>query len=116
MGYGFHYCALFQQQLLNFSPVGRAWVLRTMTCLQHALVPEIPRLDDCGHPCTAACETLSKVAFASHPPCYVDSGVCDLRSVHDYLLILQVVGLKNVFTAQAVQTAFACVMQWLDLS
>ncbi|EJD34605.1 hypothetical protein AURDEDRAFT_176355 [Auricularia subglabra TFB-10046 SS5] len=120
LAYGLHYCTLFQQQLDNFTPAGRAWVLRTMTCLQHALVPVVPELAanlpaeaDCGHPWTVACDNLHSIAFASHPGCYVDSGICELKDWHDYALILHIVGFMNVLSVQAVQTGLACVRRWL---
>ncbi|KZV87690.1 hypothetical protein EXIGLDRAFT_723446 [Exidia glandulosa HHB12029] len=122
IGYGFHYCSLFARDLRDFSPRGRAWVLRTMTCLQHALVPIVPALaekvnchpgPECGHDSDRACAELKELAFDTHPKCYVDSGVCNLRSVRDYILIAKVVGVGNFLTKQAVQTAFACPKQWL---
>lgn len=121
LGYGFHYCTRFQDHLDEFSPAGQAWVIRTMTCLQHALIPVVIELaqelsldpkPECGFMEEKACVDLKDIAFESHPGCYVDSGVCNLRFVHDYLLIAKIVGVQNFFTAQAFQTAWACLRQW----
>ncbi|KAH7098520.1 hypothetical protein BKA62DRAFT_713040 [Auriculariales sp. MPI-PUGE-AT-0066] len=118
IAYGWHFCTKFQRQLGEFTPRGRAWVLRTMTCLQTSLVPILPELlvhatSEGGE--EDVCDLLKDRALDSHPHCYVASGVCDLRAVKDFAQIVGIVGLRNLLTEQAVETGLMCLKRWTGL-
>ena len=61
----------------------------TMHCLQLAVVP-----DAIGTATT--CQALEDQAFAAHPGCYIDNGLCTL-GVHDWSAILEIVNIKTIF-------------------
>jgi len=76
-----------------------------MTCLQKALIEAVT--------CNVSCSSIESAAFASHAPCYIEAGVCDL-GVDDWLQILSVVWDKRTRAAlietlhQAQQTGSEC--------
>ena len=70
------------------SAKGKKWVTDTMLCLQKALVPYATTS-------STSCGNLKDVAFASHPHCYVDSGVCAIPG--DWPTIVETVSLKDLF-------------------
>ena len=65
-------------------------MLDTMQCLQKALVSEATGTVN------TTCQKLAEKAFASHPRCYLSSGLCKLP-VSDWLEIVKVVQLKTLF-------------------
>lgn len=77
-----------------------------MQCLQDYLVPYATYANSIG------CDKLKDEAFASHPDCYVDSGVCTLPPA-DWARIVGTVSPKDMFgSANALkavlQTAEGC--------
>lgn len=60
-----------------------------MLCLQDALVPYATTE-------STTCSALKDTAFASHPHCYVASGVCTLGP-SDWLVIVETVSPKDLF-------------------
>lgn len=95
--YGAKNCGRFVHNLGAFSPSGQAWVWRVMTCLQRALVEPVGR-------CGATCQVIEDAAFASHPVCYVDSGVCDLP-LQDLVEIVVTVN-TDLFAGPALEQVF----------
>ncbi|KAJ6437720.1 stanniocalcin family domain-containing protein [Purpureocillium lavendulum] len=95
--YGAKNCGRFVQNLDAFSSAGKAWIWRTMTCLQRALVEPVGR-------CGATCQAIEDTAFASHPVCYVDSGVCDLP-LRDLVEIVVTVN-TDLFAGPALEQVF----------
>lgn len=91
LGYGLKYCNAFTAARPRMSGAGQAWVTATMLCLQNKLVPYAT-----GAEKAASCSALKSAAFATHPSCYVSSGVCKLPPT-DWAIIIQTVSLKELF-------------------
>ena len=77
--YGEKNCLKFQTNLKHFSAAGQNFIWATMHCLQEALQPALN--------CDATCPSVRAAAFASHPPCYVGAGFCNLEA-WDYFWLL----------------------------
>ncbi|KAM5461826.1 hypothetical protein MferCBS49748_007028 [Microsporum ferrugineum] len=90
IAYGDHYCLKFEPVLGHFSDRGKAWVSNARYCLQEKLVPYATSQK------RASCEALQEYAFATHPPCYIDNGLCTLPP-SDWLVILHTVGVEGLF-------------------
>ncbi|UJR11237.1 hypothetical protein I4U23_015419 [Adineta vaga] len=109
LGYGMKYCMKFTHNLKTFSPRGQRWIGKTMNCLQKSLVSPLEN-------CEKNCSILQKIAFNSHPRCYVKGGVCELP-VFDWITIASIVG-KDLFTAdgliQALKTLPQCIPNILE--
>lgn len=90
-GYGGKYCEKFRTAR-SFSSGGRAWVNRTMMCLQQVLVPF---MQDSYDPSKDICKVIRKWAFDSHPYCYTEheSSFCFL-SPRDIFLAVFMIGPK----------------------
>lgn len=104
LGYGLNFCGKFSHTLKSFSSRGQRWIWDTMNCLQKTLVPSLEN-------CENNCSILRKTAFASHPRCYVKSGVCELP-VFDWITIVSVVGkdlLNGEGFVQALKTVPHCI-------
>ena len=71
VGYGGKYCTRFLQYYGEFSEKGQKWIESTLVCLKKALIEEITIRK------TQTCQNINKVAFDSHPNCYVASGFCE---------------------------------------
>ena len=89
LGYGLKYCHAFTAAKDRLDSKGKQWVSDTMLCLQTALVPYATTE-------TTTCSALKSTAFASHPDCYVNSGVCTLGPA-DWLVIVETVDPKDLF-------------------
>lgn len=102
--YGMHYCTKFVHQINSFSSEGQTWIYLTMNCLQKALVSALRN-------CEKNCKTMETLAFDSHPPCYVNSGVCDLP-VMDWVSLTPII-LSTVFSkdgfVQALKAGSQCI-------
>jgi hypothetical protein len=76
-----------------------------MTCLQKALISAVT--------CDVSCSSIESAAFASHAPCYLEAGLCDL-GVEDLLQLTSIVWDKRTRDAltetlhQVQQTSAAC--------
>jgi hypothetical protein len=109
LSYGLKFCHKFSSTLESFSPRGQRWIWDTMNCLQKTLVPSLEN-------CKNNCSILQKAAFASHPRCYVKSGVCELPAF-DWVTIVSVVGkdlLNEEGFVQALKTVPHCVPDILE--
>ncbi|KAF7297985.1 hypothetical protein HMN09_01019400 [Mycena chlorophos] len=93
LGYGQKYCDAFQVARKTLSAEGQAWMVRTMHCLQLALVDDALGT---GPNATRTCAALEDKAFGTHARCYVQSGVCRLP-VEDWEAILEIVHFKTLF-------------------
>jgi hypothetical protein len=78
-----------------------------MTCLQKSLIPILT--------CDPTCSSIKTGAFASHTPCYVTAGICNL-AVDDWKVISAIVGMDsrtygdfNQIFAQMAGTGGACI-------
>ncbi|CAF1119226.1 unnamed protein product [Didymodactylos carnosus] len=102
--YGSKYCTKFMNNIKSFSSEGQTWVYMTMNCLQKALVTPLKN-------CENNCKKLEDLAFASHPSCYVSSGVCNLPP-SDWFSILVVIA-KDLSAkkslVQALKTSTSCI-------
>ncbi|EFR03964.1 hypothetical protein MGYG_06966 [Nannizzia gypsea CBS 118893] len=90
IAYGDHYCHKFQSVLTRFSDQGKVWLSNAMYCLQEKLVPYATGQNQ------ASCKAIQKYAFATHPSCYLDNGLCTLPP-SDWLAILETVGTEGLF-------------------
>ncbi|PHH84721.1 hypothetical protein CDD83_1497 [Cordyceps sp. RAO-2017] len=91
--FGDRNCKKFVSRLDMFSSHGQDWIMKTMSCLQRALIG--PMNED-----GATCESVKKAAFDSHPNCYIDNGFCDL-SLSDLLQVVMTVK-RDLFYGHAV--------------
>ena len=89
IGYGLKYCEAFTAAKPRLSARGNIWVSDTMLCLQRALVPFATYE-------STTCPELKGAAIATHPDCYVNSGVCVLPPT-DWAVIVNTVDLKDLF-------------------
>ncbi|CAF2815780.1 unnamed protein product [Rotaria sp. Silwood2] len=107
--YGMKNCIKFSNRLKSFSSHGQTWIWNTMNCLQKALVSPLKN-------CEKDCLTLRKMAFDSHPECYIKNGVCNLPPF-DWMTIVSIVG-KDLLSLegfiQALKTAPQCIPTILD--
>lgn len=96
INFGKRFCDRYAETFDSFTAKGQAWVNRTRLCLQIALVPYIedslqitlaPYMEDSKH---LSCKGLRETAFATHSPCYVNSGFCSL-SFWDWLQVARTV-------------------------
>ncbi len=75
-----------------------------MNCLQKSLVPLLKN-------CNNTCEILKQTAFALHPTCYIDAGVCDLSAL-DWVHIQNILGNNGLIESglmPALQTIDDCI-------
>ena len=76
LSYGKKYCLLFSQhEQLNRSPLGTAWVQRTLLLLQDALKSLILARFRAGTLATLTAEELKRAAFESHARAYTEGGL-----------------------------------------
>jgi hypothetical protein len=101
LGYGNKYCNRFLTYFDKFSPAGQGWIQKTLVCLKHKIAPSLK------DPYNAfTCSVVEKVAFDSHPQCYVESGFCDLfRNKDDLKSTLK--GLFYVFEVKDLASAMS---------
>ncbi|KAF3940805.1 hypothetical protein ABW19_dt0201234 [Dactylella cylindrospora] len=108
--YGERKCHDFTAVINQFTPEGQAWLWKTMSCLQHALVPALT--------CEATCASLRQTAFESHAGCYVNSGLCELSLLtsNDGILLLFAIG-EDLWTLESLkqieETAAGCLDVWV---
>lgn len=114
IGYGLHYCSLFDDSAPDMSDAGRQWIDDTRLCLQDALVPYTKATAgrEGEGESAATCDEIREFAFATHPACYVDSGVCTLPAT-DWGVIVRIVSLRELFGSwealkATLQTAGRC--------
>lgn len=93
LGYGEKYCHKFAKARPKLSGKGKAWVTKTMLCLQKHLVPWATGQKK------ATCANLKSHAFATHPGCYIKGGVCTLGP-KDWAVIVDTVGFIELFNSK----------------
>ncbi|RPA87439.1 hypothetical protein BJ508DRAFT_198192, partial [Ascobolus immersus RN42] len=71
--YGYKYCKAFSNRRSKFNAKGKAWISKTMVCLQKKLVPAVQKKSGYN-----TCAKIKSKAFDSHSVCYVKSGLCTL--------------------------------------
>jgi hypothetical protein len=74
--FGAHYCWKFVIEEPAFSPAGQAILDRIRTCLQTGL-ENAPAL---------TCANVESIAVATHFPCYIQSGFCNLSFAEQSVL------------------------------
>ena len=82
-------------------------MLKTMHCLQTALVPDATGTDG------TTCIALKRKAIGTHAACYVDNGWCKLPPA-DWLAVLEIVHFRTLFqdwdaTKASLQAALQCI-------
>ena len=108
IGYGQHFCQTFSEKRSSLSEEGQTWMLKTMHCLQTALVSDATGADD------TTCGDLKRKAMGTHAACYVDNGWCELPSA-DWWVVLDIVRLRTLFqnwdaVKASVQAALECAL------
>ncbi|KAL4477720.1 hypothetical protein ABPG74_002870 [Tetrahymena malaccensis] len=103
-GYGFKYCSRFVEKYDKFSPAGQKWIDGTLTCLKQSLKDSLVNTDN------KTCKDVNKIAFDSHPRCYVENGFCelftkqDIQEIYQTLLsLLQVYQMKDFLSIQSIK-------------
>lgn len=102
LAYGDKYCRRFRLELRQrFSPRGQAWIDKTCILLQQML--EQKRTED---PLAFArleedAGTFRSLAYSQHAAAYIRGGIAGL-SLHDLILILYLVDLKDLVTPDGV--------------
>jgi hypothetical protein len=86
--FGNRYCMRYTEKIKNFSRDGKIWVGEVRRCLIKEMNGYNPNL---------TCSQLKDAAFASHLPCYLETGFCSL-SVKDKAAIMETIWptLENV--------------------
>ncbi|KAK2868020.1 hypothetical protein FQN49_003232 [Arthroderma sp. PD_2] len=90
IAYGDPNCNKLTPLLDDFSDEGRVWVSDVRYCLQEKLVPYATGQKE------ASCEAIKEHAFATHPACFIDNGLCTLPP-SDWLVILRAIGVEGIF-------------------
>ncbi|KAJ0392393.1 hypothetical protein P43SY_003954 [Pythium insidiosum] len=113
VGYGNKYCRAFADNEAWFSPKGKRWISDVMFCLQSDLVPLLTTKEP-----AKTCRQIRQMAFNSHPPCYLQAGVCTLP-VSDWIALARVIGIKQLVAdlqavKQEVLVALGCPGKWLE--
>lgn len=108
LGYGNKYCSRFTNAMNMFTPMGKAWIQKTMVCLKKALAPYANSKVKSGR--GVSCNQLTDIAFNSHPRCYVESGFCKLFTEQNFddvvktcKALWRVFDLKDLFQPRGVK-------------
>ncbi|KAF3317891.1 hypothetical protein TWF173_009713 [Orbilia oligospora] len=101
LGYALPFCNAITAVSSTLSVNGQSWYSTTKVCLQNALATEAS--------CETSCTDIFLNAFASHVPCYIDSGFCTL-SLADLKIFFQIVGVSGV-TSNDGLALFGAVLQ-----
>ncbi|KJZ77118.1 hypothetical protein HIM_03439 [Hirsutella minnesotensis 3608] len=108
--YGAKNCRRFVSRIGSFSTKGQTWIWNTMSCLQRALIRPIEGSE-------TTCDSIQKIAFKSHPVCYLDNGFCELPA-SDLLQVVITVK-TDLFSGPAIdqvlQTAKGCLRRRISL-
>ena len=77
MNYGKKYCDRFSKKTsTNLSADGKIWLNKTLVCLQKAIIKFCTNGNNCDQ-----CDKIRTQAYASHAPCYTNSGLCYLNPI-----------------------------------
>ncbi|KAF3934950.1 hypothetical protein ABW19_dt0208494 [Dactylella cylindrospora] len=94
LGYALPFCEAITAVAPTLSTQGQAWFSATKLCLQEALTTEAS--------CQTSCFDIFTNAFASHVPCYIDSGFCSIK-VSDLKKFFQVVGVEGTISPDGLE-------------
>jgi hypothetical protein len=96
LSFGQRYCEAFLEAP-GLSESGKRWRDGTLRCLQEAIVPIVPLLEEGG---SCNCTKLKEQAFESHVECYTnpENSVCDL-AIEDILTISRTILSDGAFTS-----------------
>ncbi|RUP50872.1 hypothetical protein BC936DRAFT_137275 [Jimgerdemannia flammicorona] len=97
--YGNEYCTKFEKGQGRLSEAGNKWMWAVMKCLQDALAPTV--VSDKG----TTCKKLDRIAFDTHPYCYVRSGFCSLN-LSDMLAVVEIIGWTAFIHIEAFKQVF----------
>lgn len=96
LNYGEKYCKRFSSRTeKSLSAEGRGWLNRTLACLQSSIVEGCNQKKECAN-----CGTIRKLAFDTHPYCYVSSGLCKL-SLKDQIEVAKTVDANDFFSIES---------------
>lgn len=112
MNFGLKYCQRFAAET-EFSPAGRAWRDKTLSCLRDGISQAFGR--NRGPPCN--CAEIQKGAIASHTACYTKApSFCSLRDA-DIKVVARIVDAWDVLALgrdgviETGKTLFQCFLQ-----
>jgi outer membrane protein OmpA-like peptidoglycan-associated protein len=107
-GYGYKYCERFSRLLRpRLSRPGQRWVDQTRRCLMEYIDRHVP-LD-------APCDRVKRLAFDSHPECYVRGGVCFLDP-SEWSEILGIIDPADNDLRQMIVTGVYCIGNWVPMA
>lgn len=97
LNYGEKYCERFSSNTSkDLSESGRVWLNKTLSCLQTSILEGCNEKKLCS-----SCQTIRKLAFDTHPYCYVSSGLCSL-SLNDQIQVGKTVDAGDFFTTESI--------------
>lgn len=105
VGFGHKYCerlTLVTEPRLSVE--GQAWSAATRECLMLALERDSLPSD--------SCDEIAEIAFASHPGCYLDMGVCDLP-LSDLWKVVTTIDSDDYQIRQILGVGVGCLSEWL---
>jgi hypothetical protein len=98
--YGFKYCERISLVTRpQLSAAGQVWLDEARVCLMRTIEREIDGNE--------SCETLTQIAFDSHPDCYIEAGFCDLP-VSDMWAVFTTVDPSDFELQQVLSTGVSC--------
>eukprot|EP00457_Paulinella_chromatophora_P006088 gb/GEZN01006106.1/.p1 GENE.gb/GEZN01006106.1/~~gb/GEZN01006106.1/.p1 ORF type:complete len:512 (+),score=31.99 gb/GEZN01006106.1/:50-1585(+) len=106
LSYGAVYCGRYSNAAQTLSLKANKWAAAVRVCLQQALAPLISH---------KSCDEIKDFAFASHAPCYIKEGVCDL-SREDWLAIKDIICGTEVWSCPEQVSEFKAWEQAIDVA
>ncbi len=110
--YGLKYCRKFSTVTRpKLTEEGQAWLDRALVCLKDAI------FDHCKDGGCDSCTKIDSLAFRSHAPCYINSGLCSLP-LSDWKKITMTVETRDLVSRasrrQILQAGSLCVSQFVS--
>ena len=97
LNYGEKYCERFSSNTSkDLSQSGQVWLNKTLSCLQSSILEGCNEKKLCSN-----CQKIRKLAFDTHPHCYVSSGLCSL-SLQDQVQVGKTVDAGDFFTTESI--------------
>lgn len=80
LSYGYKYCSRSKFKLLYEmkTTAGKDWVPKTFQCLERQNLMDSLAIQQQNDLKKDTCKSIRKLAFKSHPDCYVEAGYCEL--------------------------------------
>lgn len=80
LGFGYKYCSRSKFKLIDEmkTNLGKQWVPKTFQCLQKRSLESSLAIQQQEDLQKDVCKSIRKLAFNSHPDCYVEAGYCEL--------------------------------------